>query len=541
MMNQTVQQTTQKLIDLLPENEEHYRVDELRSWGIPPFIVRRIQVELERNLAESMVLPTTDWANLQSVAVQNAWDQFVQAIRDEARLPASYAKAVFETAVTDVLDMMTEPRKNIPDVIFGSNDELDYETLQKRAKAVVVYQHFATLLQRYMQKKQLEVLSRERCEKIIRKADERLAANYSPLNWAQMLDPLFNLLDDQIDPTLLRLFFEDKGRDQIADIFDRRDDKLDRAEFIEILSAPDFTNTESAVLEDSDPAGEEPEKEEAPEAETPPQLDEVQEVPTSVEPAEEQPPVEKEFEFKEKQQEDKTGEDVEDDSEDLSLNTNFSEWETIQETPANGSDENDDSISALFSDPEEQEGLGTLEGADESQAEADEQQEIESDDQEEESEPLAKPEEEEDPIWMRFMSEEEKTVLAEEESAEDSPISFGEQLTEDNANDFDKQEEEPIIDSTEHKDEDLGKEKEVERLEKQLADRHDHFVEAIFDGSEQAYEEALQNIVSFENWRQASKYIQKQVFSRNMVDLYSEPAVAFTDRLQNYFLAKENK
>ncbi|HLR25763.1 MAG TPA: hypothetical protein VK112_07825, partial [Fodinibius sp.] len=81
MMSQIVQQATQKIIDRLPDNEQYYRLDELRSWGIPAFMVQRIRVELERNMAESMMLPQTDWANIKSEAVQQAWQQFVQAIR----------------------------------------------------------------------------------------------------------------------------------------------------------------------------------------------------------------------------------------------------------------------------------------------------------------------------------------------------------------------------------------------------------------------------------------------------------------------------
>jgi len=35
MMNKTIHQITQKLIDLLPENEQYFLLDELRLWGFP--------------------------------------------------------------------------------------------------------------------------------------------------------------------------------------------------------------------------------------------------------------------------------------------------------------------------------------------------------------------------------------------------------------------------------------------------------------------------------------------------------------------------
>src|SRR5699024_3400114 len=62
----------------------------------------------------------------------------------------------------------------IPDVIFGGDDSLDFTELSQRVEAVVVYSHFAALLPRYMQKKELGTLSRDQCAKLIARADRRL-------------------------------------------------------------------------------------------------------------------------------------------------------------------------------------------------------------------------------------------------------------------------------------------------------------------------------------------------------------------------------
>jgi hypothetical protein len=556
MINQTVQQTTQKLIDLLPEDNEHYRLDELRSWGLPSFIVQRIQVELERNLAESMIPPKTDWANTQSDAVLEAWQQFVQAIRDEARLPASYAKAVIETAAADVLDMLTEPRKNIPDVIFGSDDELDFEQLQNRIKAVVVYQHFATLLPRYMEKKNVDVLSRKRCQNIIQKADERLTGNYSPLSWAQTLDPLFNLLDDQVDSSIFRLFFEDKERDRLAEVFEDIDQSLSRAEFIEVLSAPDVVDSPPEPVE----AAVAPEVEEQTEEETAgqPTFEELnedlnaesseteamgatEEEPLEMEPESEEKDEEPSQTFTEKERE-KTV-DPADDEEDGSINTAFGAWTASEEETTSSTNGSDNSISALFSDKPEQEEASPKTDI---EPETDDQPEHkEKPNNDEKSGPQVEQEEEDDPIWMRFRSEDEKTSLAEEEAEDDYPVTVEKESEEEVVVDEDERQDHTQVEESDpnavaDQDDEANQQKEVDKLEEQLAERHDHFVESIFGGSEQDYEEALADIVEFDNWRSASKYIQRHVFSRNLVDLYSESAVAFTDRLQNYFLDKEN-
>ncbi len=141
------------------------------------------------------------------------------------------------------------------------------------------------------------------------------------------------------------------------------------------------------------------------------------------------------------------------------------------------------------------------------------------------------------PIWMNYMSEEDKTALEEQDEVPKELSVTGYEEETDAPVDEDGFIEEPIIDLRE----DEVPEEETGDLSKYLSDERDRFVEEIFGGSEQVYDKAIEKIAGYENWRSASKYIQKEVFKRNMVNLYSKTAVNFTDRLQNYFLKKENQ
>src|SRR5699024_6564113 len=103
-------------------------------------------------------------------------------------------------------------------------------------------------------------------------------------NWAQTLDPLFGLLGDDVDPSLFRLFFEDKERNKIAAVFEEMDEDLSRAEFIETLSAPELIEKPAVIPEQRHEGGEEEEQEGQNEPETgevrytdPKEEDEVQE------------------------------------------------------------------------------------------------------------------------------------------------------------------------------------------------------------------------------------------------------------------------
>ena len=69
-----------------------------------------------------------------------------------------------------------------------------------------------------------------------------------------------------------------------------------------------------------------------------------------------------------------------------------------------------------------------------------------------------------------------------------------------------------------------------------MSDASEQFIDELFGGSEEAYEEALVKILEFDEWKQATRYIEREVFSRNRVDIYDETAVDFTDRLHTFFI-----
>lgn len=531
-MQKTIQQITEKLIDRLPENSPYYRLDELRSLDLPPFIVRRIAVELKRNLSDSMNIPQTDWANTNSEAVLDAWQHFIEAIREEVRLPASYAQAVIETAVSEVIEILVQPRKNLPEVIFGSKVELSAEQLEERLEALVVYRHFAVLLLRYFEKKELNTLSKERCATIIAKADKKLTSGYSPLNWAQLLEPLFRLLDDNIDTNVLRLFFEDKNKPRVARKFDLMDTVLSRAELIEVLSSPDlldfegYEDNQSSLFEDQPPANADKnsetvnvqakcnEKEDKSSLkvedkhfvkESPPQT--ASETKLQVENrADEQDSLNAFFKKStiQEPQEEVTS-DIEDTEENEPDRSTSHKKHVIESSNREHIDKDNDAAS---------ENRNSVHDHDDNEKEDWSEAEY-SDDNHEET-----------PMWMRFMSDEEI-----EKYKKDHKVEEDEDLNEDEYMD------DPIIDLTE---EDVTEE-ETEAVYRLLSDDREMFVENIFRGSDRAFDQAIEQLAAFDNWRDVSKYIEKDIFKRNMVDLYSEAVVEFTDRLQSYFLEKQNR
>lgn len=63
------------------------------------------------------------------------------------------------------------------------------------------------------------------------------------------------------------------------------------------------------------------------------------------------------------------------------------------------------------------------------------------------------------------------------------------------------------------------------------------FLTHLFNGSEDDYEQTLRQLARASNWSEASKIIASEVFKKHQVNIYSGPAVAFTDAAEAQFVS----
>jgi hypothetical protein len=644
-MERIVRHITQQLVNKLPERKDFFTPDELRDLEIPEFIVERIEVEMMRNLDDSVVPPYTEWANMNNQTVLDAWEKFIDAILAESRMPKIYAQSVFETAVADTVEILIQPRHNIPEAIFGPDKALDLKTIEKRIRAVTVYKHLSSAVLRYMKRRNLQALTYEQCENIIDKVDEKLVEKYHPLNWTQLLSPLFELLGNSVDTNLLRLFFEDKGRNRIARKFDLLNSQVSKTEMIEVLSATDLLDLEgyedsqnSFFTDDSDkklsgpekgtdrPASGSPKKQLYPGGPEIGSFDSEMgmDVPEKKEskffdkkadkkgkddailstfhkrrsyygPEDEEMTDEeltgKGDEYKDDDRDDSApppGESISQDSskeENDETDNDFLYGEFLhkeeeednepdhsadmtKEEPEPSSEKNQD-LTAQENDPEtdDEKPLHKLFVLDETA--------IEEKETEEEEEP---PADEESLNSIFVMEEHDMTEIPEERFENDPDYDLNEKLAE-----ADQEEEEPDEDApmwkkfleiedfsneiditkihekkAETSSEDAEEEEKEDAKKVQILDlaklynsdedesNSDHllrwlssekkrFVREIFNDSEKAYKTAILEISEFESWKNASRYLEKDVFSKHMIDMYSDEAVDFTDSLHSFF------
>lgn len=139
---------------------------------------------------------------------------------------------------------------------------------------------------------------------------------------------------------------------------------------------------------------------------------------------------------------------------------------------------------------------------------------------------------EEVPMWKSFL---------EREDPDDEPSFYFDESSEvskDEETGFYSEEDEtdeyPVINIGDSVDGLTGDE--IEQLSKWLSADRDRFIRTIFNDSSLAWEQALIDLTIFDDWKSAAKYLEKEIFNKNRIDIYSEVAVDFTDYLHSYFM-----
>lgn len=460
VMNHLVEQTAAALIGRLPAGARYFSLSDLESAGFPDFLVRRISMELENNLASSIVPPKSDWADMQAEPVIAAWEHFLYAIHEATRMPAVHAKTVIETSVEDLLDLVVEPRTQVLNNLFGREQVLKTEELSERVSWLVVFGFLGEAIVKYAQRKSLESVSREQAEKIIAAIDDKIVASFTPLTWVQSLDPFFSMVGDLAEPDVLARYFADRNRPKLADLLHRRSAAISRTDLVELLSLPDFDEAaaEASYMKHESVAGKI--------VETPavPQLEIQMEAPdTAAQPDDEVP---------------------------------FDAEQIGQ--PLGGTEEMEPEFLEKQVEP---------------------QSERFDDVVEEKKMPPA----EEKPLFARFV----------QENVEKTPPVTAETPAEPLWKRFSQPAGSSIIDLTGPS---AVPDPRLDRLQFLLSDKKETLLFEIFAGDEDAWNATLETLAAFKEWPPAGKYIASDIFKKNKVNMYSEPAIDFLDRIQSFFL-----
>lgn len=163
--------------------------EELRRFKSDKFLFAHSSLEPLRNaLADSA-------AKLSVLSREDC----VRLLKRTARLTAEY---------------LVRPQHFLSKYLYAESYELKAEALSAMLEPFVEYAYLSEVLRQYLAKKQIETLPEERFEKLIADIDKKVCATYTPAEWAHLLEPLceFYLLggEAKVPISELQIFLREK-------------------------------------------------------------------------------------------------------------------------------------------------------------------------------------------------------------------------------------------------------------------------------------------------------------------------------------------
>ena len=548
-MQKVIDQITDKFIGQIGTERPFYSPQQLLKAEIPVYIVERIRLLLEDKVLSDLKKTDSVWVDTENKLFVSAQNDFENAAISCSVIPHQKLYDILHATVSDIVSVLVEPRKNIAPYIFREETVLSFDEVSKRCARLMVYKHFGTAIPLYMKKRELDELTIERCQSLVSNLDARIVSDYTAENWSQKLEMLFSLCGGKLAPELLQRFFRDKGFDNTAEIFSSIDVAVTQSTFIEMLSTENFKmelikEQESETKPVSEPVKPAEVAEEA--KEEIPEDAEKEENLAILFQAEAREPHINEI-LGDIEQEETLVFDSVDDSESLnniflSEDENDDAEEEHSEPVSNQKEDKQAFKSNLTSilDQAKDSYEGVVQGDEEFESELIEEDDLIQDafqPDEETKDPILEEhigsedddrseDEEEKPMWAQFLSEDQMEVMMASREKEEEPESeptFNTLLVEDEDDEI-FVEEEAVEDSSA-----------TMELNEYLMDSEDRWVSDVFSGKQKAYDRGINELGQFDNWNEASVFLQQEIFSKQKVDMFSEEASEFIDTLQSYF------
>ncbi len=512
VLEKEIKRITGNLLGKIPSDLESYTPKDLLNSGVPSKVIEHIRNSIEPKVIKDLKAPSSKWVKMDSDLMRVAWIDFLKAAISNSCIPKSTIKTVMVQAVAEMFPIFLEPRARLTDYLFGKENELTYDEIVGKTNHLTVYKHFASAIPLYMKKRKLDTLTKKRCNILIQNLDEKLVSTYTAIHWGQKLDLLFKMYNDEVDTHLLAMFFKDKRMEKVADFFEDMTGEISKKEFVQILTSPEdakriMQRFKEKVEEDEDIVNSQVEKISREDEQEQGLID-------SFFGNYEYTPINEEKASKGKTLADSLKDNVLSKSE---VDELVHEIQVSQESSESKKHHHKDGVQSSSI-------TSFLEQA------ADSMQKLEDDD------PFPPREEQKEEVVFELsdsgdlkMGDEESdgSVLQDDDGSENEPA-WKQFLTNDHIDMV-------IGDKKNTSDTDASQNQDLSGLTGYLFDEKDKWVDQIFLGAEYAYDEALEDLSSLKKWDDATNYIKKSIFDRNDIDITSEIAIEFTDKLQSYF------
>lgn len=194
----------------------------------------------------------SEWFDDEHPRVERALQVLLSALGEHAHIPAARWSSLLGEAVRRVVAYLAEPRRTLVEFIFEDDEPRSVSVIREQMAAFAPYPYLWEGVEAYVRREQVDTLAPDPFEELLRRIDRRTTEDYDAEAWLRLLDPLYRLVEQALPETegvpvpLLGAFFSEKGNRRavrrLREVHEQREaDALSAEALYRLLEAPEPT------------------------------------------------------------------------------------------------------------------------------------------------------------------------------------------------------------------------------------------------------------------------------------------------------------
>ena len=219
---------------------------------LPVYLRDFIWGQVQERFRSQIHTTNAHWVPWDEASVRSKWETFITAAMECLVVPREELIEIGQDFVQRWIPILVHPNQELVEFLYGDSIELDAQELEKRCEGLLFFSELKRLLPRYLERKELHVLSKVRASQIIQQLLTKLTESFEWGRWEQELETLYQLcMSVELPKQLLVEYFDDRSKHEWV-LKLKGDGDLRVNEVIDLLKRKTLTEFEPEQVTDDE-------------------------------------------------------------------------------------------------------------------------------------------------------------------------------------------------------------------------------------------------------------------------------------------------
>ena len=219
---------------------------------LPVYLRDFIWGQVQERFRSQIHTTNAHWVPWDEASVRSKWETFITAAMECLVVPREELIEIGQDFVQRWIPILVHPNQELVEFLYGDSIELDAQELEKRCEGLLFFPELKRLLPRYLERKELHVLSKVRASQIIQQLLTKLTESFEWGRWEQELETLYQLcMSVELPKQLLVEYFDDRSKHEWV-LKLKGDGDLRVNEVIDLLKRKTLTEPEPEQVTDDE-------------------------------------------------------------------------------------------------------------------------------------------------------------------------------------------------------------------------------------------------------------------------------------------------